>query len=162
MLVVVFCLFKGPTHLTLISLSHTHCSCGPKYLNAILLTYLNTAKKTKSISRYAWNLLFAVVFFFSEPAAFTPSLPFFTVAVADVSVTATHNHTDWCKRALKLKILLQLNLHMCIFKFLQQSDSQFCFQFPCQLVPHGFPFCRSASGTAWFIIHTPLLSHMQI
>lgn len=30
---------------------------------------------------------------FNEPDAFTQSLPFFTVEVADVSVTAAHGHT---------------------------------------------------------------------
>lgn len=62
------------------------------------------------------------VFSFSEPAAFTQSLPFVTVAVADVSVTATHNRTKWFKTGLKLKILFQRNSHMCAFQFLQQND----------------------------------------
>lgn len=60
---IVSCKFKGPTDLRFISFNFIRCSCDPKYLNVILLTYLNTAKKAKSSSRYAQNLSFAVGFF---------------------------------------------------------------------------------------------------
>lgn len=62
-LVCVCVIFEGPTDLTFISFNFVCCSCDPKYLNVVLLIYLNTAKKAKSISCYARSLSFAVGFF---------------------------------------------------------------------------------------------------
>lgn len=94
---------------------------------------------------------------FKEPAQ---SLPFFTVAVADVSVTATHSHTKWCKTGLKLKILFPIYLaHVHLQVSQAKWLNRFGFLFSCQSLPYrNFHLCRSGSSALGFIIHIPLLS----